>query len=259
MLAEYFTYRSTNMVVPPLDLIAYPDGIDKIPAPPFVRSTWGIPGKTDTNKGAVAGSVAKAVGNGMLAVLSIGTGGAGNAVSHSMSNIGDAIDASASSSKYAMQLAAELIGKAEKAHWEQYHFLQTFVPAEGNLGEMYKGREDNEGYVGYCFYDNGDYFEGYFYNNAPARTGVFIFANGDRMWGTLVNGIKDGECAIITADGTRIYGTFENDQITHGLMETENNAFYGNWAEGMLHGSGAARYADGSCFCGEWHYGNPKA
>lgn len=170
--------------------------------------------------------------------------------------IGSAINAVNSSNMRALEACTKMFRQWEEHRWQELYLLYTFEPAEGKIGEIYKGNQDKDGFVGHCFEKNGDYFEGFFANNGT-RLGIFVFANGDRVFGSMYNGIKYDYCYCLGADGSRIAGEFENNQLTDGVIMTDSCAFLGDWQNGQLHGVGYARYADNSCFAGEWSHGRP--
>ncbi len=260
MHAEFFEYRNRHMVIPLIDYISFPEGYedDKVPSP--IYSKWAINSKPsgNLNKGAMAGHIAGSAVSVGLALLSIGTGtgGAMSDLSNAANSAGKAINTASSSNMSALSEVSKLIAQDEHDFWMIYYNLLTFVPAQGNLGDMKVGASNQYGKVCHCFYENGDYFEGILSNNGN-RQGIFINADGSRYFGSIENGMKSGLGVEIAPNGDRIFGIYKNGQFVEGLFECEACAMKGEWSNGVLHGSGAARYADGSVFFGDWINGQP--
>ncbi|MGN0636735.1 MAG: hypothetical protein ACI4J0_00050 [Huintestinicola sp.] len=261
MKRDFYAYREQNQVIPPLDFIRYPDGNTKIiGAPPRILSQWAINSKPagNLNKGEFAGKAAKAAfsfaGEFFAMGAGIDTGFSG--MRKAGANIGDAITAVNNSNMHSLAACVKQFRQWEESRWKELYLLYSFEPAEGKIGEIYKGARDNDGFVGHCFEKNGDYFEGFFANNGT-RLGIFVFANGDRVFGTMYNGSKYNNCYCLGADGSRVAGKFDNNELIDGVIMTDSCAFCGQWQNGQLHGVGYARYADNSCFAGEWSHGRP--
>ncbi|MCM1055755.1 MAG: hypothetical protein NC394_09585 [Bacteroides sp.] len=260
MFAEYKEYRNQNKVIQYLDIIAYPDGYieEKIPQPVFSR--WALNRKSSGNldKGAMVSSGLKVIGDSFLAVLSLAGGGGGAASLAGASNeIGNMVGTVGKSNMWAIGVAADSFASFEENYWEYYYSLMTFESALGNLGEQHIGKTDGDGCLGHWFYENGDYFEGFHYNNG-VRQGIFVFADGSRYYGVMDNnGLKVDKGIEIAPDGSRMMGNFVNGQLEVGVYENDKCAFVGQWSNGVLHGTGAARFADNTAFMGEWSNGKP--
>lgn len=261
MIATYKEYRIQNGTVPYLDILAYPDGYadDNMPQPVFSKWALNLKSTGNLDKGAVAGNAAKAVGGAFMSIISIGTGtgGVGAGLAETLNESGKAFSNIANSNMTELGMVADLFINYEKNYWEEYYRLMTFEPAEGNLGDEHIGKEDGNGRLGHWFYENGDYFEGYIYNDGQ-RQGIFIFANGLRYYGNIASGLKVGYGIEISPDGSRTYGLFENGALTTGIYQCDQCAMGGEWSEGVLNGSGFARYAENNrVFMGQWSHGRP--
>lgn len=262
MRAEFIEYRNQHMVIPFLDWVSYPDGYEDNNVPSPIYSKWAINSKPSGNldKGAMAGHIAgSALSIGLAALsLGMGTGGAMADLSNAANKAGKAIDTASASNMAALSEVTKNIAKHEHDHWMIYYNLLTFVPAQGNLGDVRVGASSEYGKDCHCFYENGDYFEGLLYNTGD-RMGIFINADGSRYYGTIKNGMKESLGVEIAPDGSRIFGMFKNGQLSWGCFECEACAMIGNWSNGVLHGNGGARYADGNAFVGDWINGQPVA
>lgn len=261
MNRSFIEYRNQHMVSPPIDIIATPNNnFDLLDKTTPVFSKWALNLKPSGNldKGAVAMNVLGAGASAAGALISFGTGigGATSGIMNAIDKTSNAVNDALKSDMYVQQLSSEFIADYEKDFWDEFNFLQFFEPAGGYIGEIHKGASNEYGYLGHCFYDNGDYFEGFFSNNG-VRFGVFIFANGERVLGNICGGQKLECCTTISPDGTRIYGEYQNGEMIKGLYECSDCALAGQWLGGQLHGSGVARYSNGTCFVGEWNHGKP--
>lgn len=257
----YKEYRNQNGIVPYLDILTYPDGYDDNTIPMPVFSKWALNLKSSGNieKGALAGEGTKAVGHAMMSMLSIGTGtgGVGAGITGVINAAGNAANIAGKSNMSALGIAANSFIEYEKNYWEQYYYLMTFEPANGNLGESHIGKDGGNFRLGHWFYENGDYFEGSLYSDGQ-RSGIFVFADGSRFFGNITaNGLKVGHAVEIAPDGSRKYGLFENGNLSTGIYQCDQCAFDGQWSEGVLNGFGAARYADNGVFVGQWSHGKP--
>lgn len=263
MFDYYKEYRNRNMVIPWVDIITYPKGYveENIPTPVFSKWALNLKSSGNLDKGAIAGSAAGALGHAFLGMMALG-GGAGGGMA-SLAGIGNSIGkiggTIGKSSMSVLGMAADDFARFEKSYWNYYYILMTFDPASGHLGEEHIGKRNDQGCLGHWFYENGDYFEGFLYNNG-VRYGIFVFADGSRFYGTILNftdNLKQDLGIMIGPDGSRLEGKFENGQLEVGVYETETCAFVGSWSNGVLNGMGAARYSDNSVFYGQWSNGNP--
>ena len=253
-------YRKQNGVVPYLDSINYPDEYEEENIPQPVFSKWSINNKSAGNvdKLSIAGNVIKAVGHGMFAIISIGTGtgGVGAGISGAINETGKAVGTVNNSNMAAIGMSANSFIDYEKNYWSLYYRLMTFEPAEGNLGEEHIGKKNGDFSLGHWFYENGDYFEGTLFADGQ-RAGIFIFADGSRYFGNIDHGLKIGQGIEIAPDGSRTFGLFENGALSFGVFQCDQCAMIGEWSNGKLHGKGYARYSDNSAFVGDWSHGKP--
>lgn len=260
MFAEYKEYRNQNKVIPYLDIITYPNGYieEKIPQPVFSKWALNLKSSGNLDKSAIAGSGGEILADSFIGIMALGGGAGGGAASLAgiFNGIGKMIGTVGKSNMSALGMAADSFINYEKSYWEYYYILMKFEPAQGILGEQHIGKSDNEGCLGHWFYENGDYFEGFLYNNG-VRQGIFIFADGSRYYGAIANGLKVDVGIEIAPDGSRVMGNFENGQLDVGAFETDRCAFVGKWSNGVLNGVGAARYANNTAFFGEWSNGKP--
>lgn len=64
---------------------------------------------------------------------------------------------------------------------------------------------------GFCYYKNGDRYDGDFVNGQPSGTGRYSFANGESYEGTFKNGLPNGRGKLYYSDGKLQYeGEFNN-------------------------------------------------
>lgn len=263
MEKAYKEYRNTNMVVPPLDFIVRKNSnpsvdmkdYSDIKAPEVIYSRWCRSNYLDTKQSAIFNLIANI--SLFLSKTAFFSGfGFGIGESSSLAGGNKTINFTKANKSIVPEIASDFCN-IEKNFWNRFYFLQTFEPHEGYLGEEKIGKRDEDGYVGYKISSDGVYLEGYFYKDSVFR-GVRINPDGERFLGTI--NMKTGfesECYIIKPDGTRKFGSFINNELIHGTVLNDTNAFSGEWKNGELNGTGFAIYNDETGFRGEWNNGKP--
>ncbi len=244
MTQQDLDYRKVHAVVPQLDY--FNGGHDNIVAPPVQHSQFAAMGSiTKVNKGNVAGGVADA----FIGALGIAGGDGGYGFGKLIQGFGKAASGVIDPGYVGVQkVICETIQEWERDSWRERYFLSTFVPAEGNLGDIVcDDGEYDECYCGpgHRFFENGDYFEGTFVDGRIFE-GVYIFANGMRFLGTFDDALNFyGLGTLLYADGACYYGNF-NQSMRDGVgaMWYTDGVYVGRWSNNVRHGDGFLRVGD---------------
>lgn len=254
-----FDYRRVHGVIPQLDNVNIRDSLSLIPKTPVVHSRFATMG--NVFKSANAGKIAGGIGNVFTGMLHMASGNFGYGLGKmAQGTIRAATGAIDPSRTVVDKDVAGMIRDAEVEAWDNYNFLLSFIPARGNLGDVYlRDGSCNASHCGngYRIYDNGDYFEGY-WENGEIRWGIYVWAGGERYLGNLYNGYKFGHGLSIYQNGSYYHGEYENSEH-HGVgtMWYLDGVYYGEWYKGVRHGSGICKFADGTSFGGEWDNDRP--
>lgn len=251
---ENQNYRNEHGVVKELDYVNFENPLNNIVVPPVQHSKYA---STAGTKKSGAGTLAKGFGKAAFGLLGAVSGGGWYGASMAGDGIGDMIRGAGNhqiTSDIILQVTSSIL-KEENSCWGCYNFLKTFVPAQGNIGDIVfkDGACDNfHTGNGHRFFENGDYFEGYF-ENGTIKRGLYIWANGQRYLGEF------DETLHMTGYGITIYpnGAYYAGQYIAGAKNGwgfqiyTDGAYSGEW-QNEVRTYGALRLENGQCFLGEF-------
>ncbi|KAJ7555442.1 hypothetical protein O6H91_05G038000 [Diphasiastrum complanatum] len=106
-------------------------------------------------------------------------------------------------------------------------------------------------------YDNGDIYEGEFYQGKSSGSGVYSFYRSGKYEGDWVDGEFDGYGVETWEAGSRYRGQYKRGlRNGYGVYRFHNGDEYsGEWANGQSHGCGVQRCGDGSKYIGLFRSG----
>lgn len=250
MTQQDLEYRKDNSIVPQLDF--FNGGLNNIVAPPVRYSEYATMKnvlKPNGKKilgglgGALEGAFHMATGD-----FGYGLGKIAASTAKTITGVADGGYIGANSG------ISSSVQEWEELSWEERYFIENFVPADGNLGDIVcKDGEYDEFYcgLGHRFFENGDYFEGLFMDGRILK-GIYIFANGTRYLGEFdenLNFVNFG--TIVYSDGTYYHGSFK-DSLRDGIgaMWYTDGVYIGEWSNGMRHGEGSLKLKNGKFYEG---------
>ena len=254
MDCENEIYREEHGVIKELDFLNFDNPYENIKESEVKYTKYANPsGAKRMGKAKIAKGIVK-TSFGLLGALSGGgwygahmaTRGVGNIVS------------GATKYKYTgdiVSMVVSAIAEGEKSAWKYVQFIKQFIPAEGKIGDVVfkegTGGDLHSG-NGHVFYENGDYFEGYF-QNGILKKGLYKWENGTKYLGEFDdNRLMTGMGIMVYADGTYYFGEqLSGIKNGYGYQLYKDGAYIGDWQNGFRT-EGALRLENGKCFIGEF-------
>ncbi len=256
MTQQDLQYRKEHTVVPQLDF--FNGAHNNIAAPPVQYSQFAAMGnvvKVDARQ------VASGIGDAFTGALNLAAGDGGYGLGKTISGLFKTFSGVVNPNYVqAQKTVCEMIQQSEEVAWERRWFLEDFVPAEGQLGDIVCDEgEFDECFCGHGhrFFTNGDYFEGIFMDG-QIREGLYIFADGTRYLGKFDESLHFVDRGLIWyADGTVYDGEFVGS-MRHGVgaMWYPDGVYVGNWSNNVRHGFGYLRQ-ENNFFEGYFDNGQP--
>lgn len=252
-------YRIAHGCLPQLDFTNNKDCLSTISAPPVEHSVYAS--STNPLKHASAGKIAKGIGQGMMGAFHLAAGDFGYGLGKLLQGSGNLVTGAVDPTRTSVDTdATKTVFERENEAWSRLYFLRNFIPATGNIGDVYyKDGSCDEFHCGngYMILPNGDYFEGLF-DDGEIKRGLYIYADGERYLGDFYNGMKNGRGLTIYTDGTYYDGIYEDGEKNGaGTMWYVDGVYFGYWQNGIRHGYGIYKQSDGYCFEGDWNNDYP--
>ncbi len=225
-------YREEHGVIEQLDFVNFENPYDNMKTTEVKHSRFA------TTKGAKkvgGGKMAKGLGKTVFSIFAVSCGG-GWYAAHEAADGVKGFFSGANDHKITGDIVKSVVDTIidyENDAWKMLEFTRSFVPASGNIGDIvFKDGSCDDFHCGngHRFFENGDYFEGYF-EDGEIKKGIYIWS-----------------------DGKRYLGEFDNEKRMTGLgiIVFPNGTYYfGGLQAGVKHGSGIQIYDDG-VFGGEW-------
>ena len=150
--------------------------------------------------------------------------------------------------------------ESEEEAWKYLDFIRNFQPAEGNIGDIiFKDGSCDDFHCGngHRFFDNGDYFEGYF-EDGEIKKGIYIYADGTRYLGEFDDDKgKTGTGLTLFNDGSYYFGEYQQNRMHgNGYRLYIDGAFSGVFLNDERY-SGALKLENGTCFFGQFENDQP--
>ena len=103
-------------------------------------------------------------------------------------------------------------------------------------------------------FQNGDIYQGDWYNNKKKGKGTMTYANGDNYDGYWRDDKMNSNGIFTYANGDLYFGEWKNDKKEgKGTMRYKNGDEYeGQWKDNKMEGSGIMRYKNGDLYEGQW-------
>lgn len=103
-------------------------------------------------------------------------------------------------------------------------------------------------------FENGDTYEGEFYDNCRDGFGTYLWVNGDKYIGSWVMDQTHGKGSLMWADGDTYIGDWYNGERTgKGLFAyADKTSYYGDFVIGSFHGKGTMKWPNGEEYYGDW-------
>lgn len=256
---EDILYRETHGVIKELDFVNYQNPFDNIEQTEVQHSKYANP------KGAKkmgAGGIAKGILKTSFGLMGAVSGGGWAGAHFATEGIGDVIKGAGNHGISTGIIADVLndIRDSEEMAWKFLDFVRKFRPANGNIGDIvFKDGSCDDFHCGngHRFFENGDYFEGYF-NDGNIKKGLYIWANGQRYLGEFDEQFRmTGLGLTIYENGAYYFGNYVSGlKNGYGLQIYTDGAFFGEW-ENESRIQGALRLEDGKCFYGYFKNDQP--
>ncbi|KAJ9544690.1 hypothetical protein OSB04_024397 [Centaurea solstitialis] len=144
----------------------------------------------------------------------------------------------------AKRQASNIFGSAHIANVEEEIVVEEDDQAHGS-GEVYQA----ERYI-----SNGDYYTGYWLENAPHGFGKYWWTDGCMYVGDWYRGQTMGKGTFSWPSGASYQGEFKSGYMDgEGIYTGPNGDTYkGFWVMNLRHGYGIKEYTNGDVYDGEW-------
>ena len=126
-----------------------------------------------------------------------------------------------------------------------------------NNGTYYKGEVNSSGTPdgkGYIRFNNGDWYEGDFYQNSLTGEGEYHYKDGSVYKGSMVNALMHGQGKMTYPDGATISGIFRQDKANGNMIKTwpSGHVIEGVYNDGVFCGHGKITYPEGTVYEGPY-------
>lgn len=254
-----FEYRKNHGVIRELDFVNFTNAFDNIEEVAVEHSKYAT---IEKNRKSGAGTIAKGLFKTTFGILGVACGAGWYGAGSASDGIGDVIrDVGGRSitSEIIADVTNDVIEYENRA-WKYLNFIRNFIPAEGNIGEVvFKDGSCDDFHCGngHKFFENGDYFEGYF-EDGNIKKGIYIWKSGERYIGEFDEDFnKTGNGLTLYPDGTYYYGQYcEGTKNGVGIQLYTDGVYCGAW-EYDTRVCGSLKLENGACFLGEFENDQP--
>ncbi|CAL6053979.1 Conserved_hypothetical protein [Hexamita inflata] len=151
-------------------------------------------------------------------------------------------------------------GKIYNGTWQNNQFIKGSITSSSKTKQNTTWSQSNQTDSGYdlgILQRNGDYYEGYLYNNKYHGEGILNYKNGSNYTGNFSNGHCNGEGFLELSNGDYYTGNWKNNQKSgYGIYSFSGNKYIGDFSEDLAHGRGSVLYQNYDHYDGYWSEGN---